>query len=178
MSTAIIINLAYVAAAMLFVYGIKMLGSAAKARRGNMISSVGMLVAVIVTLINRDILAGNYLWIAGGILVGGGIGFLAARLVKMTGIPEMVALFNGFGGFASLLVGWAEYERIVTRGYGWEAYCAATGSNPHFTSVVIILTVLIGGVTFTGSLLAYGKLSGLIKGKARVFRGSFAGKRR
>jgi len=171
MSAQAIINLAYIAAAILFIYGIKMLGSAATARRGNIISSVGMLLAVIVTLLNKDIIGSNYLWIAVGIGIGGLAGGLAAKLVKMTSMPELVALFNGFGGLASLLVGWAEYEKIVARGMGWDNYLLQTGSNSYFTCTVIFLTILIGGVTFTGSMLAYGKLSGIIAGKARVFPG-------
>ncbi len=174
MSAQDIINLAYIAAAILFIYGIKMLGSAATARRGNIISSVGMLLAVVVTLLNKDIIGPNYLWIAVGIGIGALAGGLAAKLVKMTSMPEMVALFNGFGGLASLLVGWAEYEKIIARGMGWDAYLLQTGGNPYFTSTVIILAVLIGGVTFTGSMFAYGKLSGLIAGRARVFPGQKA----
>ena len=172
MSAQALINLAYIAAAILFIYGIKMLGSAATARRGNIISSIGMLLAVVVTLLNKQIFGPNYLWIAVGILIGGLAGGLAAKLVKMTSMPEMVALFNGFGGLASLLVGWAEYEKIIARGMGgWDEYLRQTDGDPYFTSTVIILAVLIGGVTFTGSMFAYGKLSGVIAGKARVFPG-------
>ena len=171
MSAQALINLAYIASAILFIYGIKMLGSAVTARRGNIISSVGMFLAIIVTLLNKDIIGPNYYWIAVGIFIGGLAGGLAAKFVKMTAIPEMVALFNGFGGLASLLVGWAEYEKIIARGMGWDNYLLQTGSNSYFTCTVIFLTVLIGGVTFTGSMLANGKLSGLIAGKARVFPG-------
>jgi NAD(P) transhydrogenase subunit beta len=174
MNAQILINLAYIASAVIFIYGIKMLGSAATARKGNLVSSVGMLIAVVVTLLNSDILAGNYLWIVIGLLAGAAIGGLAAKLVKMTGMPELVALFNGFGGLASVLVGWAEYERIIRRGMGWEAYLEQSGGNPYFTSSVIILAILIGGITFTGSLLAYGKLAEIIAGKARVFPGQKA----
>ena len=175
MSAQALINLAYIAAAILFIYGIKMLGSAVTARRGNIISSIGMLLAVVVTLLNKDIIGPNYLWIAVGIGIGALAGGLAAKLVKMTSMPEMVALFNGFGGLASLLVGWAEYEKIIARGKGgWDEYLLQTGGNPYFTSTVIILCVLIGGVTFTGSMFAYGKLSGFIAGRARVFTGQKA----
>ena len=163
------INLSYIAASILFIFGIKMLGSASTARRGNQVSSFGMLLAVVATLLRSGL---DYGWIAGGLLIGGGIGLLAAKRVQMTGMPELVALFNGFGGLASLLVGWAEYANI--RSQGWAQYLAdpsREGVNAHFVSVVIILTILIGSVTFTGSLIAYLKLSGKMGGNATAFPG-------
>jgi len=163
-----LINLAYIVAAILFIFGIKMLGSAKTARRGNMISSLGMFIAVAVTLLNEDIV--SYELVAAGILVGAVIGALAARLVKMTAMPEMVALFNGFGGMASLLVGAAEYAKVSFR-IGAGIPGSAHGS---FENTVIALAVLIGGVTFTGSLYAWGKLSGKLSGKAQVFSGQKA----
>ncbi len=151
---AVFIKLAYIVSAGLFIFGLKMLGSPATARRGNMLSSLGMLIAVSAALLNLQIV--TYEWIVGGMIAGGLIGALAARLVAMTSMPEMVALFNGFGGIASLLVGWAAL-------FG--------DSVSTFTVVSILLSVLIGGVTFSGSLIAYGKLSELIGGKAVVFTG-------
>jgi NAD/NADP transhydrogenase beta subunit len=105
----VFINLLYIAAAVMFIFGIKWLGNAATARRGNRISSLGMLLAVVATL-----LYGGLEWplVAAGILLGSAIGVFAALRVKMTGMPEMVALFNGFGGLASLLVGAAEYYKL------------------------------------------------------------------
>jgi len=164
-----LINLAYVVAATLFVFGIKMLGSADTARRGNLISGSGMLLAVVITLLAEGL---DYKWILGGLLVGGVIGLVAARLVKMTAMPELVALFNGFGGLASLLVAWAEFEKI--KASGWEVYQLETSSNPTFSGFVIYAAMLIGGVTFTGSLFAYGKLSGKLSGSAIVFGGQKA----
>ncbi len=165
-----ITNLIYVIAATLFIFGIKMLGSADTARRGNAVSGVGMLLAVVVTLANRGIL--SYNWIIAGLVVGSLIGLVAARLVKMTAMPELVALFNGFGGLASLLVGWAEFDRI--RSLGWPAYEAQMGSVSYFSAFVIYLAMLIGGVTFTGSVYAYLKLSGKVSGRALVFPGQRA----
>ena len=161
-----LINLAYIAAAILFILGIKMLSSPNTARRGNFLSAFGMLLAVVVTLIDRSIL--SFEWILLGLITGGLIGALAAKLVRMTGMPELVALFNGFGGFASLLVGSAEYVKV-----------SDFSANPlpeiaSFTASVIILTVVIGGVTLTGSLMAYGKLSGRISSQAIVFPGQKA----
>ena len=149
----LIIQLAYVASAALFIMGLKLLGSAATARKGNTLSAVGMLVAIVAALIDQGIV--SYQWIIIGIVVGGLIGAAAARLVQMTSMPEMVALFNGFGGLASLLVGWA----------------ALSGDASTFTVITIVLSVLIGGVTFTGSLIAYGKLSETLGSGAIMFRG-------
>ncbi|MDP4879761.1 MAG: NAD(P)(+) transhydrogenase (Re/Si-specific) subunit beta, partial [Opitutales bacterium] len=102
------VNLSYIAASILFVFGIKMLGNAATARKGNLLSSVGMGLAVLVTLVDSDL---SYALIIGALAAGSIIGFIAAKRVQMTGMPELVALFNGFGGLASLLVGAAEYQR-------------------------------------------------------------------
>ena len=136
-----LIQFAYVISAALFIFGLKQLGSPATARRGNMISSSGMLLAIVAALLDQGIL--DYQWIVIGIVVGGAIGAFVARTVEMTSMPEMVALFNGFGGMASLLVGMA----------------ALSPSAETFTLVTIVLSILIGGMTFTGSLVAYGKLS-------------------
>ena len=149
----ILIQYAYVVSAALFIYGLKQLGSPGTARRGNTISSLGMLVAIVAALLDQGIV--DFQWIVLGFVVGGAIGGAAARMVQMTSMPEMVALFNGFGGMASLLVGWA----------------ALSPSSDTFTLVTIILSILIGGVTFTGSLIAYGKLSETIGSGALLFRG-------
>ncbi len=148
-----LIQFAYVVSAALFILGLKKLGSPATARRGNMISAIGMLVAVVAALLDQGIV--EYQWIVVGILVGGAIGAAAARMVQMTSMPEMVALFNGFGGLASLLVGWA----ALAPGIG------------TFTLVTIVLSILIGGMTFTGSLIAWGKLSETIGSGAVLFPG-------
>ena len=162
------INIAYIIASILFVLGIKMLGNASTARRGNFLSSLGMLLAVIVTLLNREIIT-SYGLIAGGLALGAIIGIIAAKRVQMTGMPELVALFNGFGGLASLLVGWAEYARGAKAGWSTDLY-----ANPSFTVFVIVLAILIGGITFTGSLIAYLKLSGKMGGSPTVFPGQNA----
>ena len=153
--TDIHINLAYIAAAALFVFGLKMLASPATARRGNLLSSIGMLIAVVVTLAAEGIV--SYEWIAVGALAGAVIGALAARLVAMTSMPEMVALFNGSGGAASLLVGWA-------------ALAGATEPTT-FTAAVAFLSILIGGVTASGSVVAWAKLAELAPSRAVVFPG-------
>jgi NAD(P) transhydrogenase subunit beta len=154
MSIELLANLSYIVSAALFIFGLKMLGSPATARRGNLFSSLGMLIAVVAGLTAEGIV--SYEYIAAGMVLGAIIGALAARLVAMTSMPEMVALFNGSGGAASLLVGWATL-------YG--------GGVGTFTAVTILLAILIGGLTFTGSLIAYGKLSEVMNSAAIVFKG-------
>jgi proton-translocating NAD(P)+ transhydrogenase subunit beta len=145
----------YIIAASLFVVGLKMLSSPRTARRGNVVSAVGMLLAIVATLLKGDL---SFTWIGAGIVLGSGIGAVSAYRVKMTAMPEMVGLFNGFGGLASMLVGWAEYHMHP--------------DAPTFTIVSIYLTVLIGGVTFSGSVLAFAKLAELVvTGKPVTFRG-------
>lgn len=101
----VIINLWYVVAAALFIFGLKQLGSPATAVRGNVLSSLAMVIAIAVTLFNKDILTFELIVIAA--VIGAVIGAITAQKVEMTSMPEMVALFNGSGGIASLMVGWA-----------------------------------------------------------------------
>jgi len=172
MDLNLLVNLSYIVASILFIFGIKMLGSASTARRGNQLSSFGMLLAVVATLLDSEL---DFVFIAAGLVVGGTIGLIAAKRVQMTGMPELVALFNGFGGLASLLVGWAEWAKINS--LTWDVYksnLVVEGVSQSFVYVVIILTILIGGVTFTGSLIAYLKLSGKMGGNATSFPGQKA----
>jgi NAD(P) transhydrogenase subunit beta len=168
----VLINLLYIAAAVMFIFGIKWLGNAATARRGNRISSLGMLLAVVATL-----LYGGLDWplVAAGILLGAAIGLVAAQRVKMTGMPEMVALFNGFGGLASLLVGAAEYYKLSHLGgpVFLRELAAQTGVAvpAAFVAAAIGLTILVGGITFTGSMVAWAKLAEKISGRPLVFAG-------
>ncbi len=149
----------YIAASVFFIFGLKMLSSQRTARKGNLVSALGMLIAIITTLTAlTDV---KWAWLIGGAGLGAAIGVVAARWVKMTSMPEMVGLFNGFGGLASLLVGWSEYH------WSW----AGTNPNTLFTAVAILLTILIGGITFTGSLVAFGKLSGMMGGKPILYKG-------
>ena len=150
----LVINFAYVISAALFIFGLKMLSSPATARRGNLLSALGMAIAIVFTLMAQGL---DYKWIILGMLIGTGIGVVAAIRVEMTSMPEMVALFNGFGGISSLLLAWAEYHQ-----------------HPEMTvfiAIVAFLSAFIGGVTFTGSMVAFGKLAGKITQKAVVFKG-------
>jgi len=154
MNFEILINFSYILCAILFALGLKLMSSPETARRGNFLSAVGMLIAVIMTLLSHGL---AYHWIIFGIVLGTIIGAFAARTVAMTSMPEMVALFNGSGGLASLLVGWAAYH--------------ANKNSPLFTLVTILLSILIGGVTFTGSAVAWGKLSGKISARPLLYKG-------
>ncbi|MFA6961479.1 MAG: NAD(P)(+) transhydrogenase (Re/Si-specific) subunit beta [Opitutaceae bacterium] len=170
MNPVILINLAYILASILFVIGLKMLGRQSSARRGNALSAIGMLIAVVVTLLDHNVI--NYTWVVVGLLIGTVLGVICARIVKMTSMPEMVALLNGFGGLASLFVGWAEFGKMRT--LGWEAYLKTFGGTPPpemFTASAIFLAVIIGGVTFTGSMYAFAKLAELMSGRPALFRG-------
>ncbi|MBT5926086.1 MAG: NAD synthetase, partial [Verrucomicrobia bacterium] len=149
------IDIAYLLSAAAFIFGIKQLSSPETARRGNLLSSVGMLLAIVVTLFHQEIL--NFQWIVVGIVGGSVIGVLAARLVSMTAMPEMVALFNGSGGLASLLVAWEVHRRLP--------------STQFFQNATVLVSVCIGAITFTGSLIAWGKLSGKLPGHPLLFPG-------
>ena len=169
--------LLYIVSAILFVFGIKQLSKATTARRGNATSALGMLIAIVATLVGRGF---QFQWIIVGALAGAIIGVLASKLVKMTAMPEMVALFNGFGGLASLLVGWGTYQVVAdSMGIGWGApaqdaattakFIAELGGG--FSAATIYLAILIGGITFTGSIIAWGKLSGAVTQKPVLFTG-------
>ena len=152
-------QLVYLVAAALFIIGLQRLQSPATARNGNAISSLGMLIAIAATLLTAEILSPTV--IVAGILVGSAVGFWMARTVQMTAMPQMVALLNGFGGAASLLVGGAEFLRSELRGE----------QIPVDTGITIQLSLLIGAVTFTGSLIAWAKLQEVMTGKPIIYPG-------
>jgi len=154
-----LISLVYTGAAVLFIYGLRLLGSPATARKGNLVSGLGMLLAIVVTLLDRQII--TFPVIFAGLIVGGAIGFWMATAVKMTSMPQMVALLNGFGGAASLLVGSAEFMRA------YDAFEAL----PVPAGIATQLSIIIGAVTLTGSILAFAKLQELMTGKPITFAG-------
>jgi NAD(P) transhydrogenase subunit beta len=143
----IFINIAYLVSAVLFILGLKGLSSPKTAVRGNLTGAIGMLIAVIATLVDQHVL--SFSWIIAGMVVGGGIGAYIARKVQMTQMPEMVALLNGLGGAASLLVSLSEFIAPSA---------ASAGSMPW--TIALILSTLIGSITLTGSLVAWAKLQG------------------
>ena len=140
---------AYIVASVLFIIGLLWLRSPETARAGNRLSALGMLIAVVFTLIDRDIV--SYEWIIVGLVVGALIGAIAARQVQLTAMPQMVAIFNGFGGAASAVVAGAQ---ILSQN--------DTGDVDPVVRVTVALSVLIGSLTFTGSLIAFGKLQGMV----------------
>lgn len=166
----VLIKILYMISCIFFIRGIKLLGKTATARKGNFYSAVGMLVAVVTVLIQKDVmsawstdaatwggnpfLSNGYVWIAVAILLGTIIGAIWSKKVQMTGMPELVALFNGFGGLSSLLVALTQY--------------IASPKGDYFTAVSLGLTIAIGAVAFTGSLVAWGKLSGKMTFKGWV----------
>jgi NAD(P) transhydrogenase subunit beta len=154
-----VIRLVYLVAAVLFILGLKRLQSPETARAGNRLSALGMLLAMAVTLIDQSIV--SYTVIIAGLVVGGAIGFWMARAVKMTAMPQMVALLNGAGGGASLLVAAAEFLHFEERGLIMTADVAVSTQ----------LGVLIGAVTLTGSVVAFAKLQELVSGRPVVFGG-------
>ncbi|MEC7850545.1 MAG: NAD(P)(+) transhydrogenase (Re/Si-specific) subunit beta, partial [Candidatus Neomarinimicrobiota bacterium] len=152
-------NIFYLLSSVLFIFGIKRLSHPRTARSGNLIASMGMLIAIITTLVVSDSL--SYELIGIGIIIGAIIGAFFAMRVEMTQMPQMVAMFNGFGGIASALVAAAEFVN-------------PSESFPYgeiFTYSTISLSLFIGTLTFTGSFIAFGKLQGFVSGKPIVFPG-------
>jgi NAD(P) transhydrogenase subunit beta len=153
------VELAYLLSAILFVVGLKRMQSPATARPGNLLAAGAMLVAIVATLVDSPTI--DVAGIAIGLAVGGSIGAVAARTVKMTAMPELVGIFNGFGGGASAMVAAAEFLRLEEAGLAMGA-----GSG-----VSIALSMLIGAVTFSGSFVAFGKLNGMVTGNPVTFPG-------
>ena len=149
-----IIKILYMVSCIFFIRGIKLLGKTDTARKGNLYSSIGMLIACVTVLCEKQVigswsanpLENGYVYIAAAIIIGSVIGIIWSKKVEMTGMPQLVALFNGFGGLSSLLVAIAQYV------------CQPKGD--YFTAASLGLTIAIGAVAFTGSVVAWGKLSG------------------
>ncbi|WP_016948895.1 NAD(P)(+) transhydrogenase (Re/Si-specific) subunit beta [Anabaena sp. PCC 7108] len=151
------IQLTYLVAASLFILGLKKLGSPATARNGNLVAAVGMLLAVVATLLDQHVL--NYEMILIGLAIGSIIGAIAAYKVQMTDMPQMVGLLNGLGGASSALIAVAEFWRLLD----------SSQPIPLDVNISMLLDVLIGGVTLTGSFLAFAKLQGLVSGTPITF---------
>ena len=148
-------NLSYLLAAVLFIVGLKKLSSPATARSGNLMGATAMLIAVVVTLIDREVL--DYAQIGAGMIVGAAAGAVLARTIKMTAMPQMVAIFNGLGGGASALVASGEFHKLTS---------GSTAAIETDVGVTIMLGTFIGAVTLSGSLIAFGKLQGIVTSNA------------
>lgn len=151
---AAVINLAYLVASVLFILGLKGLAHPRTAVRGNLMGALGMLIAIVATLTAQGIV--GWAWVAGGVAAGAAIGAVLAIRIEMTAMPQLVALFNGFGGIASVFVAGAALHIGETMDLQASIATAASG--------------LIGAVTFWGSLVAFGKLQDLISGARRSCR--------
>src|SRR5438034_4151662 len=143
-----------------FILALHFLSSPRHARLGNQIGALGMLVAIVVTLLKDDVVTGWW-WMATGGLIGAVIGVVGARTVKMTAMPQMVALFNGVGGGAAALISLVEFHNTAP----------APGHLHGDISVSIILSALIGSISFAGSMVAFAKLQELIQGRPIVYPG-------
>src|SRR5215510_13404327 len=156
-------NLLYLIPIVAFILALRFLSNPARARRGNQIGAAGMLVAIVVTWIH----AGSASWwaIVVGMIIGGAFGAVAARRVKMTAMPQMVALFNGVGGGAAALIALAEFH----------IEAPAPGHLPRDISISLVLSALIGSVSFAGSMVAFAKLQELIQGRPITYPGQKIG---
>ncbi|MGH7541705.1 MAG: NAD(P)(+) transhydrogenase (Re/Si-specific) subunit beta, partial [Gemmatimonadota bacterium] len=148
------IALSYLLSAVLFIIGLKRLQSPETARSGNRIAALGMLLAIVGALLEREVV--DYTWIMAGLVIGGSVGLVMARTVPMTAMPQMVGAFNGFGGGASALVAIYGFLRVARDGGALE--------TDH--GVSIMAGTLIGTITFSGSMVAYAKLQGIVTGRA------------
>jgi len=153
-------NLLYLIPIVAFILALRFLSSPRHARRGNQIGALGMLVAVLVTLFKSDVVTGWW-WMAAGALIGGVIGVVGARKVKMTAMPQMVALFNGVGGGAAALISLVEFHGV------W----AASGDVGVERAISTVFSALIGSISFAGSMVAFGKLQELVSGRPITYPG-------
>jgi len=157
-----LVAVAYIAATILFILSLGGLSNPETSRRGNLYGIVGMTIAVLATVLGPRVTAGGLPWIVGALLVGGSIGLYAAKRVQMTQMPELVALMHSLVGLAACLVGFASYVDTSIR---------FTGAEKAIHEIEIYLGILIGAVTFSGSVIAFGKLSGKIGGKPLLLPG-------
>src|SRR5688572_30023112 len=156
--TSTLSTAAYLGAAILFILSLGGLSNPETSRRGNLFGVIGMAIAVLATMLGPQVTKAAYPWILGAMVVGAGIGLYAARFVKMTQMPELVALMHSLVGLAAVLVGYANYIDPAATGH-------LQGAEKTIHQIEIYVGILIGAVTFSGSLIAFGKLSAKISGK-------------
>jgi NAD(P) transhydrogenase subunit beta len=160
------ITACYIAAAILFILGLRGLASPATARRGNLIAAVGMFIAIVATLLKEEVT--DYGLIAIGIVVGTIIGVPSARAVKMTAMPQMVALFNGVGGGAAALIAWVEFREFQPKGSAGNVTEKLASTD---VMIFLMFSTIIGAVSFFGSIIAWGKLQEVISGRPILVKG-------
>ena len=160
-----LINLSFLIGCLAFVWGLRLLSSPDSARRGNRMAGFGMGLAIVATMIMPLTEApGNYIWIFGGMIIGGIIGWITARKIQMTAMPQMVSVFNGLGGACAMVLAFVElvhfYNPLDKSGY---AHFKEEMTSGSFS--VILFALVLGAISFTGSMLAFGKLQGLVNDK-------------
>ncbi|MBC7904427.1 MAG: NAD(P)(+) transhydrogenase (Re/Si-specific) subunit beta [Gemmatimonadaceae bacterium] len=159
-----ILTICYLIGSITFILGLKMLSNPATARKGNLVAAGGMTIAIIGTIFLYKDEAGqklhNYIWIFGGLAVGTIVGVMAAKKVKMTAMPEMVSLFNGMGGACAALISIVEFNHLTSGKNEIDLYLTGI---PHGQLLIILLGLIIGSVSFAGSMIAWGKLNGSVK---------------
>src|SRR5512137_338187 len=160
--SANIATMAYIAATILFILSLGGLSNPESSRRGNLFGIIGMAIAVLATVFGPRVTLAGIPYIVGALVVGGGVGLYAAKVVKMTQMPELVALMHSLVGLAACLVGFASYV---------DTSIAFEGAEKSIHEVEIYIGILIGAVTFSGSIIAFGKLSGKIGGKPVLLPG-------
>jgi NAD(P) transhydrogenase subunit beta len=162
--SATLLTAAYLGAAILFILSLGGLSNPESSRRGNLYGMIGMALAVLATIVGPQVTKAGYPWIIGALVVGGAIGLYAARVVKMTQMPELVALMHSLVGLAAVLIGYANYIDPAATGH-------LQGAEKTIHQLEVYVGVLIGAVTFSGSIIAFGKLSAKISGKPVLLPG-------
>jgi NAD(P) transhydrogenase subunit beta len=162
-----ILTIIYLIGSLTFIIGLKMLSHPETARKGNLVAAFGMTIAIFGTIfLYRDEEGHklhNYIWIFAALIIGTLVGFLAAKKVQMTAMPEMVSLFNGMGGACAMLISILEFKHITDSAFVWEDFMLITTDVSHLHMLIIVVGMVIGAVSFAGSMIAWGKLNGKIK---------------
>ena len=161
--TANLATVAYIGATILFILSLGGLANPETARRGNLFGMIGMAIAVVATVLSPRVTPAGYAWIIGALVIGGSIGLIAAKKVQMTQMPELVALMHSLVGLAACLVGFASYVDT--------SIVFATPAEQAIHHGEVYIGILIGAITFSGSVIAFGKLSGKIGGKPLLLPG-------
>lgn len=167
-----VLTLCYLIGSLTFIVGLKMLSHPESARKGNLVAAFGMTIAIFGTIFlyqEDGTKLHNYTWIFGGLLLGTIVGFVIAKKVQMTAMPEMVSLFNGMGGACAMLISIMEFKHITDHAFVWEdnanlpGFMLLEGNVSHLQMMIVVVGMVIGSVSFSGSMIAWGKLNGKIK---------------